>query len=141
MKYCDSSTNNEKTPSLSIGWSNWMSLAGNMSSSHSTVTVNDDGSLEVFAKLNNNQLYHICKQSQFGNWSRWEPLFGSLGGDGVAVAKNYYRGLEVFVRGTDNALYHKWQDKQHGNWSSWESLGGILSKVSVFMSLFVHYIT
>ena len=81
-----------------------MSLAGNMSSSHFAVVVNDDGSLEVFAKLNNDQPYHICKQSQFGNWSRWEPLFSSIGGDGVAVAKNYYRGLEVFVRGTDELL-------------------------------------
>ena len=112
-------------PLLSTGWSSWQSLGGILTSDPGAA-VNDDSTIEVFVRGNNNQLYHIWQQSPHGSWSGWESLGGVLTSN-ISVVENAYHGLEAFARGNDNTLYHIWQNKQHGSWSSLTSLGGIIT--------------
>ena len=86
----------------------WLGIFGGTITSDPTAVVNDDGTIEVFVKGSDNQLYHIWQTSQHGNWSGWESLGGALSSN-IPVVKNAYHGLEAFVKWNNNQLYHIWQ--------------------------------
>jgi acylphosphatase len=102
----------------------WSSLRG--TALDPLVASNLDGRLEVFARGNDNALWHIWQLVPNGGWSGWASLGGGIVGR-PAVGRNADGRLEVFVRGTDNALHHMWQVAPNSGWSKWQSLGGGLT--------------
>ena len=88
-----------------------------------TLAQNGDGRLEVFARGDDNALWHIWQIAPNNGWSGWASLGGNFPGQ-PAVWMNADGRLEVFVRGDDNALWHIWQTAPNNGWSGWTSLGG-----------------
>ena len=99
--------------------SGWESLGGLLTSGPDVCSW-AQGRLDVFARGEDNALWHIWFD---GGWSGWESLGGLLTSDPTAVSWSNGR-IDVFARGEDNALWHIWFD---GGWSGWESLGGLLT--------------
>jgi hypothetical protein len=92
-----------------------------------TVARNADGTLEVFARASDNNLWHVKQVSpNTGPWSNWGSLGTPARGLGISnpvVAQNQDGRLEVFIiGGPDRALLHKYQTSRGGPWSNWESL-------------------
>lgn len=87
---------------------------------------NKDGRLEVFARGQDNALWHIWQLAPNGNWSGWASLGGQLAGN-PCVISNADGRMEVFVRGTNNGLWHLWQTAPNNGWSGWASLGGVIT--------------
>jgi hypothetical protein len=94
----------------------------------SSVVINSDGRLEVFAVGGDRAVWHNWQESPHaGPWSGWGSLGGIVTSDPVTVDNSDGR-LELFARGTDNALWHNWQQAAHsGPWSGWNSLGGVIT--------------
>jgi hypothetical protein len=87
------------------------------------VAQNGDGRLELFARGDDNAVWHIWQTAPNSGWSAWATLGGVIHGRPVAFQNADLR-LEVFARGDDNALWHIWQVAPGGAWSAWSSLGG-----------------
>lgn len=87
---------------------------------------NTDGRLEVFARGQDNALWHTYQTSAGGaQWSQWSSLGGSLTSDPV-VAPNSDGTLDVFALSTDTAIWHIRQTSAANStsYSAWASLGG-----------------
>jgi hypothetical protein len=75
------------------------------------------GRLDVFARGNNNELWHKYYQ---GSWSNWESLGGQLTSGPGAVSRDGST-VDVVARGADNSVVHwSWNGT---SWSS-DNLGG-----------------
>lgn len=79
------------------------------------------GSLVVFVRGSNNQLYVDSRGA--GAWSGWASLGGGLTAKPAATSSN--GRLDVFVRGTTGRLYTRSQSS--GSWGPWQDLGGVLA--------------
>jgi Common central domain of tyrosinase len=88
-----------------------------------TLGHNADGRLEVFARGDDNAVWHIWQTAPNNGWSAWASLGGNTPATPV-VFPNADLRLEVFARGDDNALWHIWQTAPNNGWSGWASLGG-----------------
>jgi hypothetical protein len=111
---------------LSPPWAGWTSLGAppvGLADEAPTVTSWADNRLDVFAKGDDGQLWHIWYAGFPNFWSAWEPLGGQLGSS-PSVTSRGFNTLDVFVRGTDGQLWHKWWDGRA--WLGWEPLGGVL---------------
>jgi hypothetical protein len=84
------------------------------------------GMLDLFARGNDNVLYHRHWNNGTNIWYDWGPLGGDIRSDPAAVARGN-GNLEVFARGSDNALWHRFWNPGAVTWSNWESLGGVLA--------------
>jgi hypothetical protein len=95
---------------------------GRRFSSDPVVATNSDGRLEVFARGDDAQVWHIWQPDSSNDafLDRWQSLGGTWL-SGPVVGQNDDGRLEVFAIGTDSRLWHIWQD---GGWSSWHQLGG-----------------
>lgn len=87
-----------------------------------SVARNSAGGLEIFARGNDNKLWHNWQAP--GGWAGWRSLEGGLL-FGPTVVFHKGGGLEVFSVGEDGALWHIWQTAS--GWSQWSSLGGSLT--------------
>lgn len=111
-------------------WSGWDTL-GCCAKSEPVLSRNYNGTLEVFIRGTDNQLYHKWETSRGGSWSGWAGLSGALTSTPTAAINITVGTLEVFVRGTDNGVWHMWQGSPSGNWSGWAGLGGGLTSAPV----------
>ncbi|MGO8670747.1 MAG: hypothetical protein ACLQVD_05205 [Capsulimonadaceae bacterium] len=120
-------------------WSAWASLDSPLNggiTSDPVAIANSDGHLEVFARGENNALWHNWQAAPSAlNWSGWvslgSPLNGGITAD-IAAADNANGHLEVFALANGHALWHIWQTNPHaGPWSPWASLGGNLADDSL----------
>jgi len=110
-------------------WSDWLSVGGSLASAPA-VASGGPALLDVFARGNDNALWHLNFDENRRSWTNWESLGGVISSGPAAVAWGGNAGLQsfvqqhldVFVQGSDHALWRKSLD--HGRWSSWESLGG-----------------
>jgi len=112
------------------GWSDWNTLgvySGGSWPGQPSVSMNLNGTLEVFMRGADGGVYHIVQLTPRGAWSNWGLLGGPFQRDPV-VTRNDNGTLEVFVVGNDNALYHRWQLTPSGGWSDWNTLGGSLAR-------------
>jgi len=109
----------------SVGWSEWQSLGGKMSSGPSVV-VNHDGLIEVFSRGMNREIF---VKRQMDHDSPEFFLWESLGGDSASTPTTLIHpdhSLHLFYRGSDKKIYHK-QKKSVSQgtyeWSEWSALG------------------
>jgi hypothetical protein len=107
-------------------WSGWDTL-GCCAKSEPVLGRNYNGTLEVFIRGTDDQLYHKWETSRGGSWSGWAGLSGALTSTPTAAINITVGTLEVFVRGTGNGVWHMWQGSPSGNWSGWAGLGGGLT--------------
>lgn len=86
-----------------------------------------DGRLELFARADDQHLWHAYQAGPAGTWSHWLDMGGPCTSD-PAVGVNDNGRLEVFVRGAQSVLMHHWQMWPDGAWHlfGWQSLGGNL---------------
>lgn len=86
-----------------------------------------DGRLELFARADDQHLWHSHQAGPAGPWSRWLDMGGAFTSDPV-VGVNDNGRLEVFIRGAQSVLMHNWQMWPDGPWHTfgWQSLGGNL---------------
>jgi hypothetical protein len=99
------------TPLQSIGA--WSSLGGILASPPSVGT-NQDGRLEVFARGQDDKIWHISQSNRISpnNWSDWEQLPGEQTfRNTVGVVRNNWNKLEIFARGRDNEIWHRWRNR------------------------------
>lgn len=82
-------------------WEAWESLGGRLTGKPSAV-VRRDGSLDVFARGINNELWHLRHVGE--SWGEWESLGGVLTADPVAVVRDDVV-IDVLIRGSDEALW------------------------------------
>jgi len=75
----------------------------------------------VFARGDNDALWHIWQTRPGGDWSGWASLGGPLQ-FGPAVGTNADGRLEVFVTGVA-FVAHNWQTVPNGGWSGWSVFG------------------
>ena len=95
-----------------------------------TLAQNGDGRLEVFARGDDNAVWHIWQTAPNNGWSGWASLAAAFPRSRWS-SRNADLRLEVFVRGDDNALWHIWQTAPNNGWSGWASLGGWISPASL----------
>jgi hypothetical protein len=100
-------------------WSGWASFGAPVAGS--TVTglaagQNLDGRQEVFASVNNGDVWHIWQTAPNNGWSAWDGLGGEPS-PGVLVGRNQGGRLEIFVQGRGGGVYHRWQTSPGGSWS------------------------
>ena len=114
-------------------WGNngrWASLGQQLKIVGNPVAVNWAGNgIQVFARGNDNMLYHMWGENGQWNEGGWQSLGEELSIVGDPVAVTFPDGnIEVFARGTDNFLYHMWTTGS-GQWNEggWQSLGQQLS--------------
>lgn len=103
-------------------------IAGNFGNDSITPAVvqNSDGRLEVFARGNDNAIYHKWETCVGCGWSVWASLGGSFVND-PAVGINYNGRLEVFARGSDDLVYHSYETCAGcGGWTSWATFSNQL---------------
>ena len=86
---------------------------------------NADGRLEVFAKGDDNSLWHVWQGTANGSWSNWASLEGSLSSAGVeggtvyAIGKNQDGRLEILAYWDDDTIRQVFQTAPNGGWSGW----------------------
>lgn len=122
---------------LSVRWSSWVSLGGNLASAPKAVVLSDSvGFLQIYARAADKGLWGLRQELDPDNldepikWSAWEGVGGSVS-SGPASAVNSFGNLDLFVRGTDKAIWHKQQivvsEDGTEEWTAWENLNGIVS--------------
>jgi len=108
----------------SVGWSEWQSLGGKMSSGPAVV-VNQDGLLEVFSRGMNREIF---VKRQMDHDSPEFFLWESLGGDSASTPTTLLHpdhSLHLFYRGSDKKIYHKQKTSTSPGtfqWSDWTAL-------------------
>ena len=107
-------------------WGAWKSLGGLVTSSPAAASW-AFGTLAVFARGTNGQLYERQTLDGGTNWGSWFSRGGQiLAGTGpAAYGVNSPMTLGWFVTGTNHQLYHAWDDE--GGQHVWRSLGGYLT--------------
>ena len=109
------------------GFGGWASRGGIITTRPSPVR-NADGRIEVFARGEDNALWHTWQTAPNNGWADGWASRGGLLTSNIAVAQNADGRLEAFVRGTDNALWHTWQTAPNNGWvDGWASRGGVLT--------------
>lgn len=108
----------------------WTSIGGAASSGPAAM-VRGDGTLDVFVRGVNEELFQRSRRG--GEWSDWISLGGQLTSAPAAVERKGTANIEVFVRGTDNALHHRWYQPGSG-WSAWSSMGGSIASAPAIVS-------
>jgi len=112
---------------LSVDWDSWNSLGGVLASGPS-VALNDDGTVDVFARATDKALYF---KSQFEDengethFTQWNPLGGMFSSSPSVIVRS--DGLiNIFARGVDKAIWHSQQVETNGTrtFTSWHSIGG-----------------
>ncbi|WP_203292369.1 hypothetical protein [Maricaulis parjimensis] len=105
------------------GWAEWTKLkylGGHISKVQ--VVSNQDGRLEIFAKVDAVDIYHAFAGP--GGWTDWSPMHA---GGGVAydwtVGTNGDGRLELFFIDGGGMVWHKYQNTPNGVWSDWHQLG------------------
>lgn len=84
----------------------------------------DGTRLDVFARGDDDALYHITSPDGGGTWGSWESLGGVLT-SAPAVASWGSNRMDVLVRGADYAIWHRaWNGS---GWTNWGSIGGTFS--------------
>jgi len=107
-----------------VGWSEWQSLGGKMSSGPAVV-VDQDGLLEIYSRGMNREVF-VKKQMDHDSpeFFLWE----SLGGDSAStptVLLHPDQSLHLFFRGTDKQIYHKQKitlSPGTFQWTEWSAL-------------------
>lgn len=103
----------------------WRSGASvRFTSSAKRVAANPDGRMEVFARGDDDAVWHRWQLAPNGDWSGWADLGGRIVDDPV-VARNADGRLEVFAVFDDGTVRHRWQlgGAQWGE--GWADLGGV----------------
>ena len=73
------------------------------------------GGLELFARFDDDNLYHRWQVPAPAYWSEWVPLGGPIASD-PTVIKSFDNRIEVFAHQNDISLYHRWQHSD-GSWN------------------------
>lgn len=83
---------------------------------------NADERVEVFARGDDNRLWHHWMDSSF-NWSTpWQSFGGLVVRDDPTVVLTDGGTLEVFVL-DGSAVFHIWQTQPNNGWGTWQTLG------------------
>jgi len=109
----------------SVGWSEWQSLGGKMSSGPAAV-VDHDGLIEIYSRGMNREIF---VKRQMDHDSPEFFLWESLGGDSASTPTTLLhpdQSLHLFYRGSDKKIYHKIKTSSAPGtyqWSTWSALG------------------
>jgi hypothetical protein len=107
------------------GWSEWESRGGVLASSPAVCSWGPDR-LDLFAKIEDQSLWHTAWRGNEQGWSEWESRGGVLTSDPAATSWGPNR-IDLFGQGQDANLWHMAWD---GNrWEDWENLGGALMAI------------
>jgi hypothetical protein len=109
-----------------FGWEYWNDVGPRIASSSSAkrIGINSDGRLEVFARGDDDAVWHRWQLEPSGGWSEWRSLGGTLVDDPVVGANGDGR-LELFAVFDDGSVRHRWQLGE-GKWGDgWADLGGV----------------
>src|SRR5207245_1764632 len=102
-------------------WSGWSRMAASMTSAPAVSTWGTNR-LDVFARGQDNALYHTWYD---GTWHYWSRIPANMTSAPTAVSWGLNR-IDVFARGSDNDLYSRTYDPTNG-WQYWVRLGGNLA--------------
>ena len=111
----------------SNGWAGWQRLQGESRrdvrlQGRVAAVRNDDGRLEVFARGEDDALWHAWQQAPGADWHRWVRLgeAGECLSDPAAAVNNNGR-LEVVARWRDGSVRRMYQQVAGTAWSGWHS--------------------
>ncbi len=107
-------------------WGAWASRGGVLTATPA-VALNNDGTLEVFARDPQARLQHSRRTT---SWSGWSAIGGTRVTikSGTVVGKKADGRLELFVRGSDDAAYHSWNSAANSaSFNSWQKLPDVIS--------------
>ena len=99
-------------------WSSFSRLGGSLTSAPA-VTTWGTNRLDVFARGQDNALYHMVFD---GSWHPWVRIPATMTSAPAAVSWGTNR-LDVFGRGQDNAYYHNSSIDGGSNWAGWTKVG------------------
>jgi hypothetical protein len=104
----------------------WVTLGGFAWPGNPAVRQGADGSLMVFMRGQDGELYYRSQRGPNGEWGpEWEKLGGYQWPGNPAVGQGADGRVMVFMRGQDGELYYKSQLGPNGEWGpEWENLGG-----------------
>ena len=95
-------------------WSGWSRMAASMTSAPAVSTWGTNR-LDVFARGQDNALYHTWYD---GSWHYWSRIQANMTSAPTAVSWGVNR-IDVFARGQDNALYHTYTPDGGMTWVYW----------------------
>ena len=84
------------------GWSDWLSLGGELTSGPAAVSWGP-GRVDVVARGMDRAIWHIAFDN--GSWGPWESLGGELS-SGPAIASWGHGRLDIVACGMDSAMWH-----------------------------------
>jgi hypothetical protein len=92
------------------------------------VTVNEDGRMEAFVRMDDAHLLHAWQTAPYKTFTDYyqieNPSWEIVVQGRPAVAQNQDGRIEVCIRGSDGQISHMWQTAQNNGWSGWSPLGG-----------------
>ena len=92
------------------GWGDWHTLGAALPGVVQLETAeNPDGRLEVFARRNNGEIWHIWQdRKQAGGWSAWH-LFADVGAVDIDATENKDGRIELAYANSAGGVGHVWQ--------------------------------
>lgn len=103
-------------------WNQWQDFGGMSITSGPSANVRPDGTIDVFAKGPDDQIYHRY-HTITGPWTEWGSIGGTATSAPASSVRNGTNTIDVVVKGGDGAFYFKYWSPSTG-WSGWASLGG-----------------
>ncbi|GCF07758.1 hypothetical protein KDI_13220 [Dictyobacter arantiisoli] len=106
------------------GWVGWGTLQSNQTfNGNPVVAVNKNGTLEIFARGSDNNIWHNYQAQPGAGWVGWGTLQSghTFSGDPDVIMNTDGR-LEVFARGSDNNIWHNYQAQPGAGWVGWGTL-------------------
>ena len=80
-----------------------------------TLISNEDGRLELFAKTNENEIYHKWQSAKSAGWTDWVVL---AQGKAFTVVENANKELEIIFVTSQDTLAYKRQQSPNGVWGN-----------------------
>jgi len=105
-------------------WSSWGTLGGVLASSPTACSMTS-GTIDVFAKGNDNALWHMAWDGS--SWSGWESLGGYIVGSPSCMRRSG-SAMSVYAKSQDGSMVHKYWNGSSSTWRDWENVGGAAPK-------------
>ena len=115
-----------------VALSSWSSIAANMTSAPAVASW-APGRLDVFARGQDNALYHTYTTNGGQTWVYWQRIPANMTSAPTAVSWGTDR-IDVFARGTDNALYHTYTIDGGTTWVYWTRINANMSSAPAVAS-------
>lgn len=106
------------------GWSNWTELGTERFSSAPAAASWGDDHFEMFAKGEDDKIWHNRYRFGGGGWTGWQAFDGEQTFSSAPAAATFAaERLHVFAKGSDNRIYERHLLEDGTTWSDWHALG------------------